>query len=315
MNAYQLTLDPNDSSRVVTASDRGAEGGQAEKAPDITQPLLLSADAPASRIHGFLDLRVATGYLTPRGLQVENQGVVVQPLAGLVFNLYDNPQGPFNSLSFIAGIWSSVHSHHPSADIWNECDLFAGFEARVFDKWTVSVTDMIWTFPDVSNKAEADPNTEYNIEFKLAYDDTEYLKDFALHPYASLFWNYAGDSPVVLGHRTFYVELGIAPSYTLKAIPDLPVTFTFPVYVQVGDSSFWGSSSSGDRSNVGLFSAGVKASVPLTFIPKDFGNWNAYVGVTYIHTCNEALTEASQITGGGYTHERYLGYCGVGMGF
>ncbi len=109
------------------------------------------------------------------------------------------------------------------------------------------------------------------------------MKDFALHPYADLFWNFAGQSSPVVSQattgqndKTFYVELGIGPSYTLKAINDYPITFTMPTYISVGDSSFWGQNpNSHDRSNLGVFSTGLKASVPLAFIPTDYGNWSA----------------------------------------
>ena len=159
------------------------------------------------------------------------------------------------------------------------------------------------------------------MDWKLSFNDTDYLKDFALHPYVDFFWNFTGkDSPVVsqalLGKNdhTFYVELGVCPSYTLKALPDLPITLSLPTYVSVGDSSFWGETPSGNRSNLGVFSMGLKASVPLTFIPKDFGNWNAFVGVTYYHTCNPALTYINSGSGG-ESGSLVLGYAGFGFGF
>ena len=163
----------------------------------------------------------------------------------------------------------------------------------------MAYTIQAWTFPDLTaSHTEIDPTTEYNMDWKFSFDDTDYLHDFALHPYVDVFWNFAGaSSPVVanalLGKNdhTFYVEMGIGPSYTLKAINDLPITFSFPTYFCVGDSSFWGETPgpNGQRSNLGILSAGVKVSVPLKFIPQDFGNWNAFIGVTYYHTCNPAF--------------------------
>ena len=120
---------------------------------------------------------------------------------------------------------------------------------------------------------------------------------------------------VLLGKNdhTFYVEFGIAPSYTFKGISDLPITFTFPTYFSVGDSSFWGQTPAGDRSNFGVVSTGMKISVPIKFIPQDLGSWNAYVGVTYIHTCNPALTYIN--SGTGADSNLVLGYAGVGFSF
>jgi len=53
--------------------------------------------------------------------------------------------------------------------------------------------------------------------------------------------------------------------------------------------------------------------VPLKFIPQDFGNWNAYIGVTYIHTCNPNLTAINSSTGA--DSNLVLGYAGLGFGF
>jgi hypothetical protein len=310
LDKYQVSMEPDFSQPYQAASTDNA------KPASKSEPVLFLDAAPStSKIHGFLDFRFATGYLTPRGLQVENSGLVMQPLAGLVFDLYSGGTSGINSVAFIMGIWSSVHTNHPGGDMWNECDIFAGVSVKFLDKWTFDGTVMAWFFPDISTKAEANPQTEYNVEFKFSYDDTEYLKEWALHPYVSIFWNFEGDSPVVLGTTTFYAEIGVNPSFTLKPMESMPVTISFPAYFQFGDSSFWGEAPNGDRSNIGLFSVGTKISVPLNFIPKEYGSWSAYVGFTYIHTCNEALTEASHIVGSGYTHERYLGYAGIGMGF
>jgi len=209
------------------------------------------------------------------------------------------------------------------ADIVSEVDVFGGVSVKFLDKFTMDYTIQAWTFPDLStDHNEIDPSTEYNMDWKFSYDDTDLLHDFALHPYVDIFWNFAGaSSPVVsqftnstgVNDHTFYVELGIAPSYTLKALPDLPITFTLPAYFTMGDSSFWGTTPSGDRSNMGVASVGLKISAPLTFIPKDFGNWNAYVGVTYIHTCNPALTSIN--SGTGADSNLVLGYAGLGFGF
>jgi hypothetical protein len=56
----------------------------------------------------------------------------------------------------------------------------------------------------------------------------------------------------------------------------------------------------------------LKISTPLP-IPKEFGDWNAYVGVTYYHTCNPALTYVN--SGTGADSNLVLGYAGVGFGW
>jgi|GEM_PF-6663844 len=303
-----LTQSGSDEKAMAEMAGRNSEAG-------TSAPVLTLSDGGGPALHGFVDLRVSHAYITPRGLVVENAGVVVQPLAGLVFDIYKG-DGAIQSANIVAGVWSSLHSNHPNGDIWNECDLFLGVNVNFWEKLTFSATGMAWFFPEVGQTTESNPSPEYNMEFKLAYDDSALLKEYALKPYISLFWNFSGDSPVVLGERTFYIELGVSPSMTFKASEDYPITVTFPTYFQFGDSSFWGTDPvSGDRSNIGLFSTGIKLSMPLKFIPKEYGSWNAYAGFTYIHTCNPALTRASEIIGGGDSRDKFLGYMGVGFGF
>jgi len=314
----KLSIDPKGLPAPETA--QAPSGGPAYDPPVLT----LDAGGSASRIHGFGDFRIATQYITPRGLVAEPSSPQFQAVVGLVFDVYHG-DGAINDVSLLFGTWGDYNAHPDKsvvtgADVWTEQDFFAGVDVKFLEKWDLAYTIQAWTFPDLtSGHNEVDPTTEYNMDWKLSFDDTAYLKDFALHPYVDVFWNFAGnDSPVVaqslLGQndKTFYVELGIGPSYTLKAISDLPITFSFPTYFSVGDSSFWGETPGGDRSNLGVFSTGMKVSVPLAFIPKDFGSWNAYIGVTYFNTMNPALTF---INSGTSPNNLVLGYGGVGFGF
>ncbi|HVX83607.1 MAG TPA: hypothetical protein VH253_02210 [Phycisphaerae bacterium] len=325
LEAPRLSVSPDALASFPQAADQGASSSTPDANSRLMAPTLtLDAPPPASRIHGFADLRFNTAYITPRGLVVEHEGLNVQPLVGLALNVFSG-DGPVNSVTLSAGTWGDLASHHPGSDLWNEEDFFTGFDVKFLDKFDAAYTIMAWTFPDVSTKAESDPTTEYNMDLKLSFDDSAYLKDFALHPYVDFFWNFAGaSSPVVsdalLGKNdhTFYVEIGGTPSYTLKAMANYPITFSLPTYFSFGDSSFWGETPGpgGQRSNLGVFSMGLKASVPLSFIPSDFGNWNAYVGVTWIHTCNPALSYVNEsILSNGEGHERVVGYAGVGFSF
>jgi hypothetical protein len=249
-----------------------------------------------------------------------------QTLFGLVFDLYHG-DGPINGVSLVGGIWSDLNPHPDKsvvtgADVVAEVDIFAGFGIKFLNDWSFDYTIQAWTFPDLTEgHNEIDPSTEYNMDFKFSFDDTKYLKAFALHPYVDIFWNFAGDSSPVVSQatlqgtntHTFYVELGISPSYTLKLSSDYGITFTMPAYFSVGDPSFWGTAPNGDRSSLGVASVGLKISAPLAFIPKDYGSWSAYIGVTYYHTCNPALTFIN--SGTGADANLVLGYAGIGFGF
>ena len=188
----KLSLDPR--ALATMAPDLKSDKSPA---PPASESSTLTLAGTGSRIHGFGDMRVASAYLTPRGLLVDHEGIQGQFLFGLVFDLY-NGDGFINDVSVNVGTWGDLTSHHPGGDIWSEQDFFAGFDVKFAGKFDLAYTIMAWTFPDIGTATESNPTTEYNMDLKLTYDDSEYLKDFALHPYIDIFWNFAGDSsPVV----------------------------------------------------------------------------------------------------------------------
>jgi hypothetical protein len=133
-----------------------------------------------------------------------------------------------------------------------------------------------------------------NINLNLAYDDTDLLGAFALHPHATVLWNFNG----ITGLGTtdaWYYEFGIAPGFKAG-----PVAFTIPLTVGLGDSHFY----PGD--SYGFFSAGLNASVPLSFIPEKWGAWSFNAGFTYYNLGNSTTAanlgdENAYVGSGGIT--------------
>ena len=50
-------------------------------------------------------------YITPRGLHVEDEGLVAQPLLLLFWKLHSSDQGPCPDVTLTTGVWNSFHSH------------------------------------------------------------------------------------------------------------------------------------------------------------------------------------------------------------
>ncbi|HUO09872.1 MAG TPA: hypothetical protein VM008_16330 [Phycisphaerae bacterium] len=263
----------------------------------------------ASRIHGYGDLRLLSAHLTRRGVMTVDKGVVFQPSGGLVIDLFDF-DGPITNVSFVTTVWADLNSAHPGTGCFEEFDYAAGVSVSFLKYWTANGNWMFWTFPD------SDTPNMYNTDLKFTFNDESFFKQCALRPYVDLFWNYSGASPVVFGtQHTMYAEVGVEPEYVLH-LGDYPVTFKFPTYGSFGDSSFWGDGDGHTKtSNLGVFSTGVRATVPLKFVPASFGKWSAYIGGTYIHTCNPSLTYANEFIGSGSTHERFVGFGGVTLTF
>jgi hypothetical protein len=282
-------------------------------------PLLAAAvePAPGSAIHGFGDMTFKNDYITPRGLLVTNQGVTTQVLAGLVFLTPGNT-------SVVAGVWNDINSDPadytaPSkVGAWNEFDYFVGLNWQATEALKLGVSYVVFLSPPGVFQ------TEHNVEFSAYYKDP-----YSLNPYVKVFWAVGGDSTVVLGRRgdTYDVEIGAAPSHTFKS---MGLTVSAPTWITVGPSNFWCDGNAGAAqfaasikgrgcadSNFGVFSTGLKASLPITAIGPAYGSWSFNAGVQYYHLINGSLVDAHALTVNspkGYRNV-VVPFAGVGFGF
>ncbi len=289
---------------VTSGADLPSEGSE-------SNPLMMdAAAAEAPNIHGFIEVPFKIAYVTPRGLVVEyKKGLIMEPVAGMVFPIGDF--GPVEKVTFVTGIWNNIDTaqgdHFVGA--WNELDYFASLSGNV-GKFSGTFTYSPWYSPPHNFQIE------HTADFKLSYDDTGVIsKDFALHPYFDFFWSIAGDSTVILGQRgsTYYGELGIAPSYTLKAIEGYPITFTFPTYFSYGPSRFWKAGATGG--SFGVTSTAINLSVPLNFIPPRYGFWHADAGVQYFYLLNGTLLDAGTLASGNTSRNVINASVGFGVNF
>jgi hypothetical protein len=251
--------------------------------------------------------------VTPRGLVVQNEGLVWQPVVGLVFPIGD--LGPVKHFTFVGGIWNSVDTaeHDPNVGDWDEMDVFASFSGTVADVISLNLTYSPWNSPPHAFK------TEHNIDLKVGFDDSKCwgTSGFSLNPYVDGFWAVAGSSTVILGRHggTGYFEPGIAPSITLKGIPQYPLSISLPIYTQIGPSTYWDATSTFGHSVFGLVSASANFSVPMSFIPARYGHWHADLGVTYDYLINNALLHAGGLASGNTNHNVIIGSLGFGVNF
>ena len=252
-------------------------------------------------LHGFGDLSVKNDYITPRGLHVTSDGTTIQALGGLVMDFPQDPSSAVTDVSVVVGSWVDFNPGHeaPNTRTLNEYDWFVGVNAKFGDKWKAGVQYVEF----ISGQSAFE--TEKNVEFSLSYSDG--LKPVTINPYAKLFYSLDGDSTVVTGKRgdTYDVEIGAVPTVSLD-----PVVLSAPTWVTVGPKSFWG----GDK-NVGVFSTGLKASLPLK-LPDSAGHWSVYAGYQYYHLINDNLVLAQSILNRGETdRDVHLFQVGIGFGF
>ncbi len=221
-------------------------------------------------ITGDLGINFVSEYIS-RGLVLENQGAIAQPFADLYFRLYQG-DGFINKVSLNLGVWNSIHSHvqgsGSTSGHWYEFDYTAGVAVTFAKNFTGTLSYFEFISP-----ADAF-TTARMLNFNLAYDDTDLLGAFALHPHVVALAEL--DGAAGLQDNGFYFEAGIAPSYS----PCKALTFTLPVTAGFGDKKFY----AGD--NFGYVSGGVTATAPLTFIPSCYGTWTANAGYTYYYLGN-----------------------------
>ncbi|MDB5330430.1 MAG: hypothetical protein JWP03_1581 [Phycisphaerales bacterium] len=287
-------------------------------------PFFLDDAGPAPEapnIHGFASISFNTAYITPRGLVVVKNGVAIQPVGGLVLPIGDI--GFLKNFTAVTGVWNNIATAQNDAAVgpWNEMDYFASFSANVLKDFSLTFTYSPWNFPQSTlNK----PHTEHNIDLKISYDDSGFWnKNFALNPYVDLWYEISGSSTVALGSNgnTGYFELGIVPTYTIKAIPDYPITLTFPTYFSVGPKDYWGRGGTGlgvDASsdgNFGLASIAINGSIPLSFIPTRYGHWHGDLGVKYEYLINSTLLRAGTALTGNTERSVWIGSAGFGVNF
>jgi hypothetical protein len=273
----------------------GLAGTESAKADDMIPP-------PSSRVHALFDLTGANEYLTPRGLIVVNQGVTIQPLLLGFVNLYKGDSF-INDVTFVPGAWADLSTakngprpgfaYHANFDsktgaydltdqgYLNEIDPIFGFTTTFAKNFTLGLTYTAFV------SEEGEYPTSQHVETKLTFNDSDYLKAYALHP-TVIFWQELRNSAVVgpiAGHGpSGYFDLGIAPSYTFDTLANLKLEAPIRTLIPL-DDRFYG------RSGIGLYEVGVKATLPLNFMPKGYGSWSFHLGVNYMRFLNSGLIE------------------------
>jgi len=255
-------------------------------APAAAEP---AAAAPNS---GKISFAAGTDVVTQyffRGLAQENQDLIVQPYASLTFKFYEG-DGPVNNILVTVGTWNSLHqgptgidgSPAGSPEVWYESDFYTTVSTTLFDDWTASATYTAYMSPNSSY------NTIQEIAVGLAYNDKELLGAFAVNP--SILAAFEIDDQADAGNSLFalpnmsegiYFQVGIKPGFTLIESKDYPVAVGFPIVVGLSLDDYY-EDASGDDEAFGYVDAGIELSVPLAFIPSDYGAWTFTAGPHFI---------------------------------
>src|SRR5260221_934919 len=260
----------------------------------LARPDANAADAPPSRVDAVFNMEFSNEYLTPRGMIVHDKGLTFQPLLIGLVDLYKSDSF-INSLTFVPGVWndfsSSGVSIHPAFGSqpkthWVEIDPIVGISVGFAKHFKLDVTYTAF------NMQILDIGTSQHLDTKLSFDDSDYLKAFALHPYVEFWQELVGkatDAQVpqaVFGpsansgnhaapRASFSFEVGVDPSYTFKDIGALKLEA--PCRVLLPNERFYGEYYA-NASTVGLFELGLKSTLPMNFMPPGYGHWSCHAG-------------------------------------
>jgi hypothetical protein len=217
-----------------------------------------------------------------RGIKQETEGLILQPYGELSIKLVDDA-GALTSLSLTPGIWNSLQtgptgSDSPTASdpkVWYEFDGYVRLSAVLWEELTTYALYTAYVSP---NNAFG---TVQELAFGIGYNDAKLLGPFALNPSFLVAFELDGQADAGTD-KGIYAQIGIAPGYTFLPESRYPLTVTVPVSVGLSLKDYY-EFGTGSDDTFGYFSGGVNVSIPLAFIPPDFGKWLVKAGVTVLY--------------------------------
>lgn len=225
-----------------------------------------------------------------RGILQERDGFITQPYGEIGIKLYENEdkESPFNAFSLFVGSWNSVHSKQTlnvsGPDNWYESDVYAGAKFNLFSNTEAKLFYIAYTYPNGAF------NTVQEVDGSVSFNDSEWLGAFALNPSATVA---AELENTALGpNRGWYMQLGVRPGGVLINDDTYPLSIAFPMNVGLSLSDYYETTSTNDQT-FGFFQGGAVLSVPLAFIPSDYGSWSASAGAS-VYTFGSHLKAANK---------------------
>jgi len=256
-------------------------------------------------ITGDLGVSFADKYLNGRALVLNSHGVSAQPYLDLYFKLYEGT-GFINKITFNLGLWSDIASQteRPNATVrnWYEFDYTAGFTVTMEKNFSATLSYFEFDSP------AGEFNTARSMNLNLAYNDSDALGPFALHPHVTILAELPAPGEAALAPGGWYFEPGIAPSYTFAKGSAYPVTLSVPVKVGLANERLY------DGEAFGYVSAGAQIAVPLAFVPSCYGTWLLTGGYTWYYVDRNLQKFEDSYVGDGRRNQNVFGG-GIGLTF
>jgi hypothetical protein len=224
-----------------------------------------------------------------RGILQERRGLIMQPYGEINVNLYADEEGPVTGFTLIGGMWNSLHmertlSDGDGPDNWYEADIYGGAKLTLLNKIDLKGLYIAYTYP---NGAFA---TVQELDFSVGLNDSEWLGAFAMYP--SLLWAVEVDNTALGQNMGRYLELNVRPSFTIVESETYPVSLAFPMQVGLSAGNYYEKDADSDET-FGFFKGGFVVSMPLAFIPADYGAFSVSAGAS-IYTFGQNLQDFNE---------------------
>ncbi len=259
---------------------------------------------PRDFVHGIANFDFSNYHLTPRGIVLQNKGLITQQFIRLDWDFYRPKLATnqfINEAYFTTAIWNDVDTVPSGVEPgnWNEIDFTVGPDARFLKDWTFESP-----FTAFKSQTESfqmcwawDPHLMYHDHF---------IPNFSFNPYVEFFDELKNKITVVLvpskSESSFYFALGMDPTYAFQKVP---LKLELPTYILIPGNNFYQQTDgSGGGTDLGLFATMFKVTVPLNFI--SHGKWGVYTGIQYDYLNNPGLLDGNEIAGAAHSREHNI---------
>jgi hypothetical protein len=226
-----------------------------------------------------------------RGILQERHGFIWQPSGLMGLNLFSDEDGFITSLDGTFGLWASVQTEKTLASgsgpsNFYELDVYPGMSVSTSLGLSTSLTYVTYTSPNGGF------STIQELDWGLAYDDSELLGDVALYPAATFAFEL--DNSALGSREGGYFQLSLAPSHTFDPYP---VTLSFPLNLGLSLYDYFQVSGGGPNNTFGFFTFGINMGFPLEFIPEEYGSLTMKFGANIYVLSNtlESLNEGDEM--------------------
>ncbi|MGN6627806.1 MAG: hypothetical protein ACTHLN_14405 [Tepidisphaeraceae bacterium] len=177
-----------------------------------------------------------------------------------------------DAAAVFVNVWSDLNDnvHSPIGGPIQEIDLNVG-ATYTLGNFTFGATYAYWQFGGGAEKA---------IEGSITYADKDtFFTGFSINP--SVLAHYRFDTEGDLNeHNACVIQFGINPTYTFFTDSQYPLTVSVPMQAGYFTDPYQG----GKGAGFGYLDTGVSATVPLAFIPAEYGAWSASASELFYHT-------------------------------